>query len=212
MRDHESPCPGLVVVQNDIKGHERELGGIDAKLESILKGQEILFSKTKELCEIATRNETNIEAIQKDQTNLSNEVTNGLKDEIAKSVVAHTKEESGAGLEHRFQEIEHIMWLPRMIDTKVKKWVVAGLTIAILAGIIIITAFASASMWGYFKTTKWGETPGLMQNIEKGMGTALDEYSHFHIIDGKVVVHLNTHMNAGAGEPKAMSVPETKSK
>jgi hypothetical protein len=98
------------------------------------------------------------------------------------------------------------MWLPRMIDTKMKKWAVAGMSIAILAGIIIITAFASASVWGYFKTTKWGETPGLMKNIEKGMGTALDEHTHFHIIDGKVVVHMNTHMDSGAGTPKAIPI------
>lgn len=189
VEQHRTPCPALEDVMEDIKKHERELGGIGASMSLMLDGQKKIFKCIDELREIATRNETNIKNIQREQTNIADTIKNGLKDDIAKSVMNHAKDpELGLSVEKRFQEIEKVMWLPRMIDTTVKRWVVASLSLIILIGLVLLTAYMSASFWGSMKEKKWGETPGLMQKIEQDHSIILDKNAHTHTLGGKTVV------------------------
>ena len=162
----------------DIKHHERELGGIGSSMTLLLDGQKKLFGCIDDLTKVATRNETNIVNMRKEQDDLSDRIQNGLKDEIARVVVERTAEHLDPAIDSRFQEMDKVMWLPRMIDTSLKKWAVSGLVVAIIGGIIFLIALSSASMWGYFKTTKWGEAPGLMQSI------VVDKNMHSHEAPG----------------------------
>jgi hypothetical protein len=207
------PCPILEDVMEDIKKHEGQLGGIGASMTFLVDGQKKIFDCVDGLAKVAIENKTNISNIEvnisdikEEQKDLSGRIQNGLKDDIAKVVVDRTAEQLNPAIETRFKEVEKFMWFPRMFDTNVKKWAVAGVITAMVGGIIFLIALSTASMWGYIKTTKFGETPGLMQSIEKGQGTAIDEKTHFHIIDGKVVIHNNDHMDSGAGAPKAVPI------
>ena len=219
--EHKTPCPSLEELFKSLKEaeqillkHERELGSIGANVGLLVDGQKRLFFCIDDLNKIAARNETNIDNLTLYQEMLANEIKNGLKEDIAKTVVQHV---TGSGMEQafakavvqetavaanpeiakRFNEIDQIMWLPRMLDSTVKKWVVAGLSLMILIGIVLLIAWSSASMWGYFKETKWGETKGLIQSI------VIDKNTHAHTApDGSIYIHSHDNPETTPIHPK----------
>lgn len=97
--DHKSPCPAVVDARDDIKSieddmkeHTRELGGISANLTLLLDGQRKLFDRTDDLCRIADQNRMSIKKIEEDQSELKRDIGNGLKDEIAAKVISQVSD------------------------------------------------------------------------------------------------------------------------
>jgi hypothetical protein len=96
--DHKTPCSTVVdarqdikAIEDDMKEHARELGGIAANLTLLLDGQRKLFDRTDELCRIADQNRMSIKKIEQDQEEMKDKIGNGLKDEIAAKVIGQIK-------------------------------------------------------------------------------------------------------------------------
>lgn len=201
--DHESPCPALRQHQQDskeagrqVQGHERELGGIAAKLETIIAGQKKLFDRTDELCGITVDNKANIQRISDEQQELKEQIGNGLKVEIAKEVLNHVRREDelpkflsptpspDPEIEKRLKELESVSWFPKLMDLSLKK--IVGWALVAL----IIVSILNATTWGVLKWVGFGEKPGLMKGLAVDHSVMVDPRVHSHTdLLGKTIIH-----------------------
>lgn len=206
MGDHESPCSVLQThiqdnkeIQRAVAMHERELGGIAADLKTVIAGQTKLFTRTDELCGIAIENKANIENISQDLAEQKDQISNGLKAEIAKVVVEHARESFSGALaplekfEKRIQDLESVSWFPKLMDLSLKK--VVGYALVAL----IIFTMANALTWGAFKWFGFGEKPGLMRGLSEDHNAIIDPKIHSHKdAQGRTVIHSHDNPDGDA--------------